>query len=407
MWLWIRRFLMLCAGLGFLAALGYAFLPQAIPVELSTVKRGSLRVTVDEDGKTRIKDRYVVSAPLSGRLQRITLKAGDKVEAGKTVLGVIEPTDPALLDPRALAQAEARVKAAEAAVKQSATREEQSRAEFEHADAEHQRMQKLQERKTVTQKDLDDAVMMLRTSSQAVRSARFLGQVAQFELESAKAALIHTRPSKEDSPREWQYEIRSPINGKVLRVLQESTAVVNAGTQLLEIGDPDNLEIVVDVLSQDGVKIRPGSRMLLEQWGGEQPLEARVRLVEPSAFTKISALGVEEQRVNVIADFVDPPEKRRTLGDGFRVEAKVIIWESPDVLTVPTNALFRIGSDWGVYTTGNGEAHLLKVDIGHRNALQAEVLAGLNENQRVVIYPSDKLRDKAKVLPQPASSAQH
>lgn len=393
---WFKRLLMLVVVLAFAAALGNAFLPQAIPVEVGRVARNNLRITVEEDGKTRIKDRYVVSAPLSGRLRRITLKPGDKVEQGKTLLAVIDAQDPSLLDPRELAQTEARVRAAESTLQKAQANFDMVQAEVEHAEADHNRKIELFERKAGTKDDIDESLMRLRTRQQLLKSSNFAVEVAKYELDSANAALIHSRPSDKTNP-EWQFEVFSPINGTVFRVIQESAAVVQPGTQLIEVGDQSNLEIVVDVLSQDGVKVTPGNRMILEQWGGERPLESRVRLIEPSAFLKISALGVEEQRVNVVADFVDPPETWKSLGDGFRVEAKIVIWEQENILTVPTSALFRVGTDWSVYRFLNGEAVLTKVKIGKGNALLTQISEGLTEGERVIIYPSDKVQDKVKV----------
>lgn len=398
---WFKRLLALAAVVAFAAALGYAFVPQAIPVEVGTVKRDRLRVAIEEDGKTRIKDRYIVSAPLNGRLRRITLKPGDTVEQGKTLLAVIDAMDPGLLDPRELAQTEARVRAAESSHLRAQANLEMTQAEVEHAQKDFDRKVELFERKVGTRDELDESEMRLRTRQQLLRSSKFAVDVAKYELDSANAALIHSRTiegtAADKTNPEWQFEVFSPINGKVFRVIQESAAVVQPGTQLVEVGDQSNLEIVVDVLSQDGVKVKSGDRMILEQWGGELPLEARVRLIEPSAFLKISALGVEEQRVNVVADFVDPPETWKSLGDGFRVEAKVVIWEEENVLTVPTSALFRSGMEWTVFRFVGDEAVLTKVKIGKGNALLTQILEGLTENDQVIVYPSDKVRDRVKV----------
>lgn len=401
MFKWFKRMLMLLVIAGFAAALGYAFVPQAIPVEVGTVSRNRLRVAIEEDGKTRIKDRYVVSAPLSGRLRRITLKPGDKVEQGKTLLATIDAMDPSLLDPRELAQSEARVSAAESARMRAEASLEMSQAEVDHAQKDYDRRIELFERKAGTRDELDDAEMLLRTRQQMHRSAKFAVEVAKYEYDAAKAALIHSQTgeglSGDKLKSERQFEVLSPITGTVFRVIQESSAVVQPGTQLIEVGDQSNLEIVVDVLSQDGVKVTPGNRIILEQWGGEYLLEGRVRLIEPSAFLKVSALGVEEQRVNVIADFVDPPDRWKSLGDGFRVEAKIVIWEEENVLSVPTSALFRSGAEWMVYRLLEGEAVLTQVKIGRGNASLTQVLEGLNEKDLVIIYPSDKVQNGVKV----------
>jgi HlyD family secretion protein len=385
-----------------LGAIVYAFLPQPIPVDVASVTRGPLVVSINEDGKTRIKDRYTVSAPLAGRLQRIKLRAGDPVIAGETVVAVIEPVAPELLDPRALAQAEARVKAAEAALSRAGATLSAARAELEHAESELARARRLFASKTFTQQELDTAALLERTRAEEFRAARFAEEIARFELELARAALIRSTPPDEQTPTQigssWQLEIRSPINGRVLKVVQESAGVVTAGTALLELGDPRDLEVVVDVISTDAVKIHPGDKVILEHWGGSKPLQARVRLVEPAAFTKISALGVEEQRVNVIIDFIDSISERSALGDGYRVEARIVTWEGADVLRVPTSALFRRDTDWAVLAVSQHQAILQSLRIGHQNSLAAEVLEGIQEGSQVIVHPSDKITPGVNVV---------
>jgi HlyD family secretion protein len=413
----VRRSLPIGIGLAVIAAVTYAFMPRPVRVDLAAVSRGPLAVAVEEDGKTRIKDRYIVSSPLAGRLLRIQLEAGDPVEAGKTILATIEPGDPSLLDPRAVAEAEARVKAAEARLKQAGTALEQSQAAVQFAENDLKRIQGLHPRGGTTQHELEEAQMKFRMRSEENRGARFAEEIARFELEQARAALLRTTPRSErpagakspeslNSPPsaqppmlngDWLFQIRSPITGRVLRKFQESSTIVTAGAQLLQVGNPEDLEAEIDVLSADGVRISPGDKVLLEQWGGEKPLWGRVRLVEPAAFTKISSLGVEEQRVNVIVDFDDPPEKRRTLGDAFRVEAKIIIWESPNVLRVPIGALFRKDHDWAVFKVEEGRARLRTLKIGHRNGQSAEVLEGLRDQDEVVMHPSDQVIDQVRV----------
>lgn len=393
-----KLFVLLIAAI-VVVGLGYAFWPQPVDVDLAKVERGSLQVTVDEDGKTRIREMYLVSAPLAGRLLRIDMEAGDPVVAGRTLLATIEPPDPNLLDARTIAQAEARVKAAEAALKKMEPMTEQARAAQAYAEAELVRARKAGN--AVSKSEFENAEYEYRRTSEEQRSMRIQEEIAQFELEQAQAALLRTRPRDDDAAGktipdgngDWTFTIYSPINGSVLRVLQESAAVVTAGTPLLELGDPLDLEAEVDVLSRDAVKIHPGARVLLEHWGGEEPLVGRVRLVEPSGFTKISTLGVEEQRVNVIVDFVDPPATRQTLGDGFRVEARIVIDEADDVLKVPTSALFRVGKQSAVFKVVDGVARQEIVKIGRQNGLEAEVLDGLSAGDEVVIHPSDQVED--------------
>jgi HlyD family secretion protein len=384
--------------------LGFAFWPEPIDVDLAKVERGSLQVTVDEDGKTRIREKYVVSAPLVGRLLRINMEAGDPVVAGKTLLATIEPRDPDLLDARAVAQAEARVKAAEATLKKMEPMFEEVRAAQAFAEAELTRARKAALSNAVSKSELENAEYVFRQKSEEMRSTRIQEEIARFELEQAEAALLRTKPRDSDAADSapngngsWTFTIYSPISGRVLRVLQESTAVVNAGTPLLELGDPLDLEVEIDVLSRDAVKIQPGGPVMLEHWGGDKPLLGRVRLVEPSGFTKISTLGVEEQRVNVIVDFVDPPDARTALGDGFRVEARVVIDEANDVLKVPTSALFRVGDASAVFQVVDDTVHEQLVKIGRQNGLEAEVLAGLSAGDQVVVHPSDQIENGVKV----------
>jgi HlyD family secretion protein len=432
-----KAFVLMIAAI-IVGGLGYAFLPQPVEVDLVEETRGTVRVTVDQEGKTRIHDKYVVSAPLNGRILRITMRPGDEVEAGKTLLTTIEPRDPDLLDARSIAQAEARVKASEATLRQVEPVLQSARAGQSFAEAEVTRMRKAFEGKGVSQSEVESAEMLNRQRSEDFRSAKVSEEIAKFELEQAKAALLRSRPRPEDiADREranttgnppkrdpnlelsgngnddassapsgstakggadWNFPIFSPIDGRVLRVFQESSAVVMPGTPLVEVGNPESdLEVEIDVLSRDAVKVHPGDAVLLEHWGGEAPLRGRVRVVEPSGFTKISTLGVEEQRVWVIVDFVDPWEKRRTLGDAFRVEARIIIDEARDVLKIPTSALFRIGPDPAVFQVKNHVAHQTIVKVGRQNGLEAEILDGLKEGDVVVLHPSDQIQDGVKV----------
>ena len=395
----LRKHWLTLAGVALVAAsLLYAFWPRPVEADLARVTRGALRVTVDEDGKTRVKERYVVSAPLAGRLMRITLRPGDPVKAGRTMLAVLEPTDPALLDERARAEAEARVKAMEAARKQTGARLERARVAEEHAAAELERVRRLLHAHGASQQDYDDALEKERGAQEDLRAAQFATHIADFELDLARAALIRTRPASPGEAADRSFEIRSPVDGRVLRVFQESSAVVTPGFRLLEVGDPDELEVEVDVLSGDAVKIAPGAKVYLEHWGGERPLPGRVRLVEPAGFTKISALGVEEQRVNVIVDFVAPPEKRGGLGDAFRVEARIVTWEADNVLKVAAGALFRQGEDWAVFAVAGGRAELRRVQTGRTNGLETEILSGLGEGDMVVLHPGDRIRAGTRVV---------
>lgn len=381
------------AGLALAGVLAWAFRPQPVVVEVARVGRGPVRVTVDAEGRTRLKERYVVAAPLAGRLLRVELKPGAEVEAGRTVLTAIEPSDPELLDPRARALAEARVKAAEAAKARTLPQLDQARVSLEYARTDLERAQRLFADRTLSHQELDAAEERARVTAEGLRAAEFAAQIAAFELEQAQAVLEGGAPGGGAG----RLEVRAPISGCVLRVFQESATVVAPGARLLELGDPANIEIEIEVLSSDAVKVTPGAKVLLEHWGGDHSLAARVRLVEPSAFRKISALGVEEQRVFVIADFAGPAEERAGVGDGYRVEARIVVAEVEDAVTVPTGALFREAGEWAVFVLRAGRAVLRQIDIGHRNDLGAEVRRGLEPGEVVIVHPSDRVGDGVRV----------
>lgn len=367
--------------------LAFAMRPQPQPVDAVTVARGPLLVSIDEEGETRVRDRYVVSSPLAARILRIELEPGDEVRAETSVLVTLKPTAPTLLDARTVAESQARVRAAEASLATAKAQRDQALAEVRYADADLVRIAKLHQESIVSKEQLDEATLRADTRREAQRAAEAATRTAQFQLEVARAALRTEGGGDNAAP----IEIRSPIDGVVLRRLRESEAVVAPGEALLEIGSPRDIEIVSDLLSTDAVRIRPGSRVLVEQWGGETPLEGKVRRVEPSGFTKISALGVEEQRVNVVIDLVSPREQWATLGDGFRVEVRIVVWEKDDVLKVPTGALFRRGKDWAVFVVKAGHAEERRIVLGQRNGFEAEVLEGLAAGDQVVLHPSDQI----------------
>jgi len=392
------RIVMLLLTLAIVVGLVYAFMPQPIRVQTAVIQHGQLQVTVNEDGRTRIKDRYIVSAPLSGQLQRIGLRAGDAVHAGHTVLAEIVPGDPALLDARALAEAEARVRRAEAALLRVGPELEQNRAALDYAENELTSVTRAHQRGGATDRELEMARLAYRRAVESFSAAQFAQDIARYEVELAQAALLRTHPEQSPAQQAEYMVLRSPIDGRVLRVLQESMAVVSPGMALLELGDPTDLEIEIDVLSSDAVRIRPGADVQIEHWGGEHTLHARVRLIEPQAFTRVSALGVEEQRVNIIADFVDPPAQREALGDGYRVEARIVVWEEQEVLLVPTSALFRIGGQWGVYVKEGDRARLRQINLGRQSAMTAQVLAGLAAGDEVIVHPGDLIHDGVRIV---------
>lgn len=369
--------------------------PRALPVETAVATRGSLLVTVDEEGQTRVRNRYVVSTPAGGHLRRIELKAGAVVEAGVTVLAILETGGADLLDARSLAQAQARVRGAESAREQAVARHASAQATLDQVRLDLKRTQDLAAQNTLSRRELDVALTNERIAAQDERAAGFGRQVADYELEQARAVLVRAQPGA--GGEDAVLKIFSPVSGRVLRVLQESARTVPAGSPVLEVGDPGDLEVRIEVLSRDGVAISPGARVLLEQWGGEKPLEARVRLVEPSAFTKISALGVEEQRVYVIADFTDPLEARPTLGDGYRVEARIVRWSGDNILRVPAGALFQREGVWQAFVIDGSHAKLRRVKTGQSNGVDTEVLDGLKEGDHVIVYPGDRVRDGSSV----------
>lgn len=381
-------------ALGLVAYL--AMNPQATEVEIAIATIGPLRVSVLEDGKTRIREKYTVSAPVSGRVSRIELNAGDYC-TDKTLLAVILPGDPAILDARARAEAMARVQAAQSAVERAKSSGEQAKINKELNQAKFERAEKLRPSAAIAQSDYDIAKAELLASQQAVDTARFDQEIAVYELEMSQAAV--TQFSGDEQQAVDPFEIYSPISGRVLRVIQESSAVVNVGTPLIELGDSSNLEIVVDVLSTDAVRIKPGSELTIEHWGGAAPLKGFVRVVEPAAFTKVSSLGVEEQRVNVIADFNEPPERLTSLGDGYRVEARITVNEIEETLLIPNSALFRHQRQWHVLSIVAGKAILQPVVVGLQSESHSQIIEGLSPGEQVIVYPSDTLQPGSPVQP--------
>lgn len=377
--------------------LAFAFRPRAIVVDMTEVRRGELVVTVNDEGRTRVHDIYVLSAPVAGHMRRIDLHAGDVVVARETVVAEIEPIDPAFLDPRSEAQAIADVRAAESAEALARATIEQAEAELEFARREHDRATQLIEEGTISQRERDDAEREYRTKRAALATALAALDVRSYELERARAALVTPADSRARAEDCACVAIRAPVDGSVLRILQQSEAVVTSGTPLIEIGDPRDLEIVVDLLSSDAVSVAAGQRVLIERWGGETALEGRVRLVEPYGFTKVSALGIEEQRVNVIIDLTSPTEEWARLAHGYQVELRIILWEAADALKLPMLALFRDGEDWAVFVESGGRAELRHVTLGRRSQLEFQVLDGLEDGERVVLHPSDRVQAGVRI----------
>ena len=387
----LRRALPWLGVAALLGLVAWGLWPQPVVVETGVVARGPLTVRVSEEGKTRVRNRYVVAAPVAGKMRRVLLKPGDPVKAGETILTTIEPVIPPLLDPRARAQAEAVVSMREAARKQAAESLEATRAASKMASSEFERVRSVT--RAVSQSDRDRAEMESTMRSAEVRAAEFSMQVVDFELAQARAALETPAVGAVGN----LIEVKSPVSGSVLKVMQESEMVVAPGTPILEIGDPTDIEIEAEILSRDAVTIQPGDAVEIDQWGGDKPLTGRVRRVEPAAFTKISALGVEEQRVIVLSDLTDVPASAKSLGDRYRVEVRVAVWTADDVLVVPAGALFREGNVWKTYVFRDGKAALTPIDAGHSDGRFTEILSGVQPGDEVLLHPPDTVKDGTAV----------
>ena len=387
------------AALLVLAGLVYAFWPRPISVSLVAAERGPLLVTIEDEGETRVKEVYTISAPLAGRVARFDGHVGDLVTAGETVVATIQPSDPTLHDVRTHSELEAAVRAAEAARDLARAHVASVAAAKDFSDAEFKRSRELAERGTVSRSLLDRARMEARTKAAELAEARAQLRVREFELETARAALLGPESARTAKTGELCcFKVRAPVSGTILRVFRESEAVVQAGAPLVEIGDPADLEIVVDLLSTEAVKVSAGDAVLIDGWGGEGSLNGRVRRVEPFGFNKVSALGIEEQRVNVIIDFTDPRERWSRLGHGYRVLARIVRWRGEDVLQVPLSALFRAEGAWALFRIDDGRARRVKVGVGHMNDRAAEIRSGLEAGDIVLLHPSDRIEDGVRVV---------
>ncbi len=380
-------------GVAAAAALAAALREPPLMIDMTAAARGPLRVTLDHEGRTRVRERFVVSAPAAGRVLRIEHQPGDPVVAGRTVLATLLPGAPVLLDARTRAAAEAQVQVALANLAGAKARRDEARVAHEHALAEATRTGHLHANGLATAQQREAAEVAARVRARALEGSEAAVEAAARDVDLARAALYDGRPGAASRT----VTLRSPITGVVLRRLRESEAAVTQGEPLVEVADPTGLEVVADFLSTDAVRITPGMPALIDRWGGGTPLNAKVVRVEPSGFMKVSALGVEEQRVWVVLAFSDPPDQWASLGDGYRVEAQVIVWQQPDVLRVATSSLFRHGDEWAVFGVQDGTARLRIVTIGQRNDTEAEVLGGLEAGALVIAYPSDQVTDGARV----------
>ena len=376
-------------------ALGFGFRPPPVYVDVAHVSRGPLQVTVEEEGKTRVIDRYVIFAPVAAYARRVELDVGDTVSKEQSLVQ-LEPLPSAVLDPRSRAEAQARVEAAEDALSAARENVRAAAATAELAETELRRVKRLRDNNIASQDEEDRAQAETQNTQAVLRSARFAVEVARHELEAAKTALQYSGAKAVDNAMA-PLLITSPIDGGVLKIHHESEGVVALGQALIEVGDPRSLEIEVDVLSADAVRIQPGMAVMFERWGGDEPLYGVVRRVEPVGFTKISALGVEEQRVWVISDITSPAQQWQPLGDGYRVEAAFVLWREEDVLQIPSSALFRDGEGWAVFVMESGRARHRAVRIGQRNGLIAQVLDGVVEGERVITHPDENVDDGVRV----------
>ena len=389
-----RRVFVLSVAAVVLLALVYGFMPRPIPVETARVSRGPLRVTVEEEARTRVHDRFVVSAPIPGFLQRIELDAGDRVRKNRLV-AVIVPGRSTVLDPRSRAEAEATTNAARAALE---TAKERARAASADADYARQRLGRIKELFDggfVSKDDHDQAEAAAKKADAVRDSSEAAVSTAKADLDRARSVLRYSGAAQKGAAGE-AVMVRSPVDGTVLKLHLKSEGMVNAGQPLLDLGNPRRLEVVAEVLSAQAVKIEKNMRVLFERWGGQPVLEGRVRVVEPSGFTKVSSLGVEEQRVLVIVDFTSPPEVWQNLGDGYRLDATFVIWEGT-VLQVPESALFRKNDRWALFIIENKRAKMLTVDVGRRTGVAAQVLSGVPEDAPVITHPDNAVTNGARV----------
>ena len=389
----MRRYLRVIVVVLIVAAIAaVALWPESMEVDVVQAARGPMRVTIDEEGETRVRQRFVVSAPVSGRLQRIELEPGDRVVRGKTVVARLTPAASPLIDTRSRAELTAAVEAARAAIGQARAERDRAAAALARARSTLARQQELAKAGAIARDQLEAAETSVRTAEEAHRAAEFTITRAEYELQLARARLEGPAGAGGRT-----VDVVAPIDGTVLRRIRESESVVPVGEPLIEIGDPAQIEIVADLLSTDAVRVPEGAPVLIEQWGGSHPLEARVRRVEPSGFMKVSALGVEEQRVNVVIDFADSAGGARQLGDGYRVEVRIVVWEEDDVVKVPVGSLFRSGDGWAAFVVDEGVARLQPVQLGQRNDTEGQILEGLSPGQNVVLHPPDTLTDGMRV----------
>ena len=380
-----KHYWMIGIGLVLIAMIAMLSAPNPVNVTTAKVKRGKMTVGLDAQGEIRLHDKYTMSAPITGRLERVVLHEGDAIAAGQIIGKIFPPS----LDPRQRESLNAQERMSEAMVSEAEARLEQVKAAAEQAKRQRERAETLSKASAISPEALENAQQAERTANEELRAAQFRIQSAQYQLQSARAARREYSSSEAGA-----VTLKAPISGKVLRIYEKSERTVMAGAPMLDIGDPALTEVLIDVLSIDAVKIQSGYPVMIQGWGGDRVLKGRVRYVEPSAYTKISALGIEEKRVNVIAELLD---RESTLGDGYRVQTNIVLWEGDNVVSIPSSALFRSGNDWAVFVIRNGEAKLQKIQVGHRTGFDVEVLSGLKPEEEVILHPSNQVVDGAKV----------
>jgi HlyD family secretion protein len=394
----VRRIAIVAGVMAAAILVAWAVMPGAVPVETAIVTKGRFVASVDEDGKTRVRERYVIAAPLAGRLGRIRFKVGDQVQVDDAV-ATITPSPASLMDPRTRHEVEEMLGMTEANLERAKAVVERARAQSDQANADLARTRSLAERGAATAQALEHAELAVRLADRDLRAAEFLDHAAEHELSQMRALLARYSNNSNADEQAESWNVAAPVAGAVLKVAQESETIVQAGTPLLDVGDPRDLEVVVDVLSTDAVEIRPGAAVTLIHWGGQGVLAGRVRRVEPAAFTKISTLGVEEQRVNVLIDILSPVERWARLGDAYQVDAQIVVFTQDDTIIVPAGALFRRGDQWNVYLVEDGRAQIREVQVLRRSGRFAAIASGLNQGEAVIVYPSDRVASGVRVTP--------
>lgn len=398
------------AGAVLIAAfLAFSFWPRPVLVDIGAVTRGPMTVTIDEEAKTRVRDSYVISAPVNGRLLRVGIDPGAEVEKDQTIVAEMTPVFPEALDIRTREQAEAAVEAARAGLSLAKAEARKAKADADFAEDEALRARELFKGEALAKRGLDRAEIAYKSARAALDAATSAVSMRAAELERAQAMLTPSASKDgKDEPAQRDSEtiaIRSPVSGHILRVFQESEAIVSAGAPILEVGDPHtDLEVVAELLSSDAVKVSPGDRVIIDKWGGDEPLAGVVERIEPLGFTKVSALGVEEQRVKTIIGFEGGRNDNERLGDGFRVEVRVVIWDDGNALRVPSSALFRSDGKWAVFKVENGRTRHAEIEIGRNNGIDAEVKGGLEEGDRIVLYPGGGVEDGTLVAQSSAAA---